>query len=281
MSEINKSGQHQDEEVRAGQEETGQVGNNQEGTGQETRNQEGSASAGPVESAGQVDGSTETMEHEPGDNKTTERKPRNIRTTEHDPGNIGTTEHKKPRDNRGSKPGSPGHNKTGAGLPTTVNPGKPGDNARFIRYALASWDLPPIDISDPEQVKNRILEYLNYCAENDRKPQIIGMANWLGVGRDVLNDWKRGITRRDTHAYIVQKAIALLEEQWIDYMQCGKVNPAAGIFLAKNWFGYRDVQDVVVTPSAPYEAGSAEDVAKQYIDGMVGYETVDSDGSVE
>ena len=281
MSEINKSGQHQDEEVRAGQEETGQVGNNQEGTGQETRNQEGSASAGPVESAGQVDGSTETMEHEPGDNKTTERKPRNIRTTEHDPGNIGTTEHKKPRDNRGSKPGSPGHNKTGAGLPTTVNPGKPGDNARFIRYALASWDLPPIDISDPEQVKNRILEYLNYCAENDRKPQIIGMANWLGIHRDTLNEWKRGIVRRGTHGDVVQKAIALLEEQWIDYMQCGKVNPAAGIFLAKNWFGYRDVQDVVVTPSAPYEAGSAEDVAKQYIDGMVGYETVDSDGSVE
>lgn len=256
---------------RAGQDETNsqeQVGQarNQEGAGQVNGNQDGRAGqvelaghGGSVESAGQVAaGDIETTEQRPDDKKTTVHKSR-----------------------CGTKPGSPGHNKTGIGLPNTIEPGKPGDNARFIRYALASWDLPPIDISDPEQVKNRILEYFNFCADNDRKPTMIGMANWLGVDRDTLNNWKRGVVRSSTHFGIVNKALALLEEQWVDYMQSGKVNPAAGIFLAKNWYGYRDVQDVVVTPSAPYESGSAEDVAKQYIDGMVGYETVDSDGSVD
>lgn len=34
-------------------------------------------------------------------------------------------------------------------------------------------------------------------------------------------------------------------------MQNGKVNPASGIFLGKNMFGYKDVQDVVVTPNNP------------------------------
>ena len=34
-------------------------------------------------------------------------------------------------------------------------------------------------------------------------------------------------------------------------MQNGKVNPASGIFLGKNMFGYKDTQDVVVTPQTP------------------------------
>lgn len=37
----------------------------------------------------------------------------------------------------------------------------------------------------------------------------------------------------------------------VDYMQNGKINPANAIFLSKNLFGYRDTQDVVVTPKNP------------------------------
>lgn len=183
------------------------------------------------------------------------------------------------RRGRGSRKGDPGHNPQG--IMATMNDVQPGDNARFLRFALASWDLPPVDISDPEQVKERILMYFKHCAENDRKPQIIGMANWLGIHRATLNEWKKGNLRSDTHHDLIQKAVSLLEEQWVDYMQSGKVNPAAGIFLAKNWYGYKDTQDVVVTPSAPYEEGNPEDVAKKYVEGMVGYETVEGDGSVE
>jgi hypothetical protein len=45
--------------------------------------------------------------------------------------------------------------------------------------------------------------------------------------------------------------VGALEEMWVDYMQNGKLNPASGIFIGKNFFGYRDVQDVVVTPNNP------------------------------
>ena len=193
--------------------------------------------------------------------------------------NLEGQEQPKKRKRGGSQPGALAHNKQG--IMATMNGVEPGDNSRYIRYALASWDLPPIDISDPKQVQDRILQYFQFCAENDRKPQIIGMANWLGVSRATINEWKRGNVRSGTHFDLIQKAVSVLEEQWVDFMQSGKVNPAAGIFLAKNWFGYKDTQDVVVSPSAPYEEGSPEDVAKKYVEGMVGYETVDGDGSVE
>lgn len=141
----------------------------------------------------------------------------------------------------------------------------PGDNSRYIRHALVAWNLPPIDISDPEQVRQRISDYFDYCEQNDRKPQLVGMANWLGVSRETLNTWKRGEYRSETHSDIIKKAVDVLEEIWADYMQNGKINPASGIFLGKNFFGYKDVQDVIVTPNNPMENADPNDVRKKYM----------------
>lgn len=144
---------------------------------------------------------------------------------------------------------------------------EPGDNSRYLRYALASWDLPPIDISDEKQVEKRIQEYFAYCAENDRKPNMVGIANWLGVNRDTLNSWKRGEYRTSTHSVIMQKVAGTLEEMWVDYMQNGKLNPASGIFLGKNFFGYKDVQDVVVTPNNPIgDAAQQQALEDKYLE---------------
>ena len=145
---------------------------------------------------------------------------------------------------------------------------KPGENARFVRHALASWNLPPIDISDPEQVQKRIGDYLSYCAENDRRPQIVGMCNWLGISRDTLNKWINGATRSETHSDIVKKAYEIMEEMWTDYMQYGKISPPTAIFLAKNWFNYKDVADVVVTPNNPMSGLDTETARKRLIEGV-------------
>ena len=149
---------------------------------------------------------------------------------------------------------------------------EPGDNSRFVREARIAFDggmnrkpLPPIDISDPEQVKRRISEYLDFCELNDKKPSMVAMANWIGVSRETLNTWKRGEYRSETHSDTIKKACLLMEELWVDYMQNGKVNPGAGIFLGKNMFGYKDVADVVVTPNNPYQAASEEELKDKYL----------------
>lgn len=162
-------------------------------------------------------------------------------------------------------------------------PTEPGDNARYIREARIAFDggmerkkLPPIDISDPEQVKQRISEYLDYCELNDKKPSPIAMAAWLGVSRDALNHWKRGEYRSETHHDIIEKAYTLMEEIWYDFMQNGRVNPASGIFLAKNMFGYRDETQVVVTPNNPLQDLNADEARKRIMDGIP-----DDEGTVE
>ena len=145
---------------------------------------------------------------------------------------------------------------------------QPGDNSRFVRWALASWDLPPIDISDPKQVEERIGLYFKHCAENDRRPQIVGMCNWLGISRDTLNEWVRGNVRAATHTDIIKKAYAMMEEMWTDYMTYGKISPPTAIFLAKNWYGYKDIADVVVTPNNPMQGLDADTARKRLIEAI-------------
>lgn len=145
---------------------------------------------------------------------------------------------------------------------------QPGDNARFLRHALVSLDLPPIDISDPKQVENRIREYFQYCIDNDRKPNMIGLANWLGVSRDTLNSWKRGEYRTQSHSDLIKKALDVLEELWMDYMLNGKANPASLIFIGKNLWQYKDQTDVVVTPNSPLENLDSDQARKRYQDAL-------------
>lgn len=145
---------------------------------------------------------------------------------------------------------------------------EPGDNARYLRHALVSLDLPPIDISDPKQVESRIREYFTYCIDNDRKPNMIGLANWLGVSRETVNTWKRGEYRSETHSDLIKKALDVLEELWMDYMLNGKANPASLIFLGKNLWQYKDQTDVVVTPNNPLDVADTESARKKYVDAL-------------
>ena len=143
---------------------------------------------------------------------------------------------------------------------------EPGDNSRYLRLAMVSLDLPPIDISDPVQVEQRIKDYFGFCADNDRKPSVVGMCNWLGITRETLGTWKRGEYRGGSHSDLINKAYTMLEELWTDYMMNGKVNPASGIFLGKNLFGYRDQQDVIITPPNPIgEAAEQKELAADYV----------------
>lgn len=127
---------------------------------------------------------------------------------------------------------------------------QPGDNSKYLRHALTTMQMEPIDIADPVQVENRIIWYFNHCGEYDMKPTVNGLCNALGIHRDTLHTWKVGQFRKGTHQEIVLRAYGVMEELWEDYMMNGKINPVSGIFLAKNLLhGYSDKQEFVLTPN--------------------------------
>ena len=141
---------------------------------------------------------------------------------------------------------------------------EPGDNAKYLSHALMIAKLPPIDHTDVKQVEQRITDYFMLCAENDLKPTSAGFCMAIGVSKGTISNWRNGVYRADTHQAVICKGYDVLDALWQDYMMNGKVNPVSGIFLGKVLFGYRDAQEIVVTPNAQNETVDVKVIEAKY-----------------
>ena len=108
------------------------------------------------------------------------------------------------------------------------------------------------------------------------KPTVAGMAMALnGMSRQTLwaitHDAPTGSTGYKTAlppgiTDLIKKAYFLLENLWESYMNSGKVNPVAGIFLGKNNYGYQDKTEHVITPNQRNDSDySVEEIRRRYI----------------
>ena len=123
-----------------------------------------------------------------------------------------------------------------------------GDNSKYLQHALVVRGMPAIDLANPKDVERRIDWYFNQCIEDDMKPSVKGFCNALKISRSTLWNWRTGAFRAGTHEEVIVRGYDVLEALWEDYMQNGKINPMAGVFLGVNNYGYKDVKQVNVTP---------------------------------
>ena len=164
---------------------------------------------------------------------------------------------------------------------------EPGDNQKYIGVSLQLFNLPAIDLKDPEQVQARLTEYFKIQFDADLKPTVAGMAMALGIDRRRLWEIKSGVPTSNRWVEelptltkdSIKKAYELMENLWENYMQNGKINPVSGIFLGKNNFGYQDKTEYVVTPNVNNDSDyNAEDIKKRYLTDSSTLEQL-SDGS--
>lgn len=129
-----------------------------------------------------------------------------------------------------------------------------GDNNKFTSMALELMKMPNIDNTNPQQVQQRIIDYFQLCANYDLKPTIAGLGLCIGLDRRRLWEIKNDVENRNLNIptetrNIIKATYVSMEQLWESYMVNGKINPVSGIFLGKNNFGYKDVQDHVITPN--------------------------------
>lgn len=163
---------------------------------------------------------------------------------------------------RGHKPGVP--------RPDEQIQSEPGQNSEDVRAMYALMKQPRCDMSDSDAVAERYDWYVQHCIENDERPTVAGMALAFGYSRDWLLDMKNGNVKS-----VSQQSIDTLKRAWDalnylieKYMVEGRINPAPGIFLMKNNFGYKDVVETVQVKKDPYETGDPEEIARKYLSGM-------------
>ena len=148
---------------------------------------------------------------------------------------------------------------------------EPGDNTKYLALGREIFNLPTIDLKDPEQVAKRLNEFFVIHENYDMKPTVSGMGMALGLDRRRLWEIKSGASDRNVSLPnetrdLIKKAYEYMEILWENYMQNGKINPVSGIFLGKNNFGYQDKTEYVVTPNVNTDSDyNADDIKKRYL----------------
>lgn len=152
-------------------------------------------------------------------------------------------------------------------LPSEADDMKP--RQRYQLYSSLMKKIPKINTDDPIQVKNRITAYFDCCNKNDIATSPPDLARWLKTSKRNLMRWLNGEFRKNTHQPLIEDAWTKLEADLVNRVQVGAISPPSGIFLLKNWFGYKDVQDVVVTPKNPLGELQNPEELRRRIEGTV------------
>ena len=103
-------------------------------------------------------------------------------------------------------------------------------------------------------------------------PTVEGMALAIGITPQRLRQWEYQIDgRNESRALIVQKAKAVLASIDASLVSEGKIPQVSYIFRAKNFFGMKDQQDIVVTPNNPLgENVDVEKIKQKYLENTYG-----------
>lgn len=164
---------------------------------------------------------------------------------------------------------NPHKTKQELGIPDSWKPrdGSPtGYYGVKLRQARVGISLPPINIKNPNEVEHRIDEYFDFCEMNDRLPNMVELANWLGVGRQTLQNWKDGKIGSTEHEQIICRALSVIEASLVAQVQAEPKIMVGGMFLLKSMFHYREQNDVNVNINTQNDRVlSADEIAERYL----------------
>lgn len=131
-----------------------------------------------------------------------------------------------------------------------------GESTRYFR------NKPP---KDNAELADRINAYFDQCMETGQLPTVEDLGLALGVTRKALWKWERGVNTDPERAMLVQRAKEVLAAIDAKLVSEGKIPQVAYIFRAKNYFGMKDQQDMVITPDLTEDRLNDEKYWKKYL----------------
>ena len=120
----------------------------------------------------------------------------------------------------------------------------PEETRAKLRRCIKIGTMPRVDTNNAEEIEDRVLDYFRSCIEDGTYATISGLACALGIDRLTLRHWYTGAVHKPKAIKdIVSSAYAIINMQYEEMMQEGKMHPLAGMFLMRNNLGYANNDD--------------------------------------
>ena len=126
---------------------------------------------------------------------------------------------------------------------------KAEDIQRALGNCLMFYDMPIV--KSDEECRQRLYDFFTTCYETGQLPTIEKMIMALGTVKQTVWDWENGRHCSQLRTDYIKKAKEFIAGFESEMVTEGKINPVVYIFRAKNFFGMKDQQDVVVKPENP------------------------------
>lgn len=141
--------------------------------------------------------------------------------------------------------------------------GKTGEAmSKLLPMLNHAYENPVTKETTVDELRQNIGKYFEYCMENELRPGVENLSLWLGVCRSAFLQWSKGERRKEFQEVAMQAKQTMAA--YMEYMfQKGEINPVSGIFLLKNWYGYKDTvtNEVEVKTSQFGETMTNEEIA--------------------
>ena len=121
--------------------------------------------------------------------------------------------------------------------------------SQVIQESFQYFNLPIV--KSDEECAERLNSYFRQCSETGQIPTVEDMSLALGTIRETVWKWENGMGCSSTRSHMIKKAKEILAGIDAKLVSMGKIPQVTYIFRAKNFFGMKDQQDVVVTPNNP------------------------------
>lgn len=105
-----------------------------------------------------------------------------------------------------------------------------------------------------EEVEQRIDSFFAFCENSSIRPGIESLCLALHISRQTLLRWKAGDSCTERRQEAIEAAKSFIGAYIEQAVLGGKISPPSGIFLMKNWLGYKD--SISIEEATPVKCGS-------------------------
>lgn len=126
------------------------------------------------------------------------------------------------------------------------------------------------DMGRPEtdaEVQERIDQYFQFCEDSGCRPGIESICLSLHISRTTLFNWAHGIGCSQERQEIAERAKSFIGAFLEQSVLRGKISPPSGIFIMKNWLGYKDTisfEDAAENSTENRPTQTAQQIAAKY-----------------
>ena len=118
------------------------------------------------------------------------------------------------------------------------------------------------------EVQERIDQYFKFCENSGCRPGIESLCLSLHISRTTLFNWVRGYGCSPERKQIAERAKSFVGAFLEQSVLRGKISPPSGIFIMKNWLGYKDtisLEETATTKEDPCRPSrSIEDIKAEF-----------------